>query len=372
MLIAGGFGDSARAGTNAEANPVLPPSVEAASPLMASEAAPNAEAASQAGACTPEFGSFSSGNWPPACWRPYGPSAPFNVPIPASPRLAPRSKSTVRFMRRLHWAFENDGSGNFVFEADGSRPVYWPRKSDPLVRVACSGAFLCQSGMEVRIPAGAQPQAGSDGHMTVVDQEHGLEYDFWQATAPAHGEMKVSAGNSIAIGPGTGTGLNGYAEAARLGLLGGLIRAPEMAAGRIEHALAITVDCVGYEDVWPSPATRHGSPLCRNKRNPPHFASLLQLNMSEAQIAATGAPRWQQTVMQAMAQYGMYVVDTNGDPRHEMSLIKEDDRSFTSFGSAGQMESFVKAEGGSTRLVGVPVPVSKLRVIDPCVPQRTC
>jgi len=208
--------------------------------------------------------------------------------------------------------------------------------------------------------------------MTVVDQASGSEYDFWQASMPEHGVMTVSAGSRIPIGAGTGTGLGGGAEAAGLGLLGGLIRAPELVAGRIEHALAITVQCVQSHDVWPSPPRGRGDSVCAGGRTGPHFASLIQLNMSDPEIAATGAPSWQRAIMEAMAHYGMYVVDTNGSSNREMSLINEDDQSFTSFGYPGEMSSFVKSAGGTDKLVGIPIDVSKLRVIAPCVPQGSC
>jgi hypothetical protein len=321
--------------------------------------------------CSPEFGSFGIGNWPPSCWHPYGPSSPFNVPIPANPRLASESAAIVSFIREQKWSFDNDGSGNFVVSAEGSRPVYWSHSSDPLVRVICRGENSCQAGMVLRIPKGAKPTSTSDAHMTVVDQEHGLEYDFWQATTPENGEMTVSAGNSIPIGAGTGTGLGGFADASYLGLLGGTIRAPELAAGRIEHALATTVQCVRYRDVWPAPTSGHGDRLCEGG-HPPRFANLLQLNMSDTAIAATHAPSWQQAVMKAMAHYGVYVTDTNGPKNPTMSLMKESDLSFTSFGHPGELSSFVKSAGGTTRVVGVPIPVSKLRVIAPCVPKGTC
>jgi hypothetical protein len=56
----------------------------------------------------------------------------------------------------------------------------------------------------------------------------------------------------------------------------------------------------------------------------------------------------------------------------ELSLIKEDDRSFTSFGAQPRMLSLVRSLGGRDDLVGVPIDVSKLRVIALCVPRRTC
>ena len=74
-----------------------------------------------------------------------------------------------------------------------------------------------------------------------------------------------------------------------------------------------------------------------------------------------------------MARYGVYVVDTGGSREKQMRLITEDDLSFTSFGRPGKMAEFVKSQGGTNGdLVGVPVDLSKLRVIDPCVPRKTC
>jgi predicted Zn-dependent protease len=87
--------------------------------------------------------------------------------------------------------------------------------------------------------------------------------------------------------------------------------------------------------------------------------------MSEAEIAASGAPSWQQTIMRAIAKYGAYVVDTSGRRERQMDLVKEGDQSFTSFGYAGEMSSFVSGLGGTFQLVGVPIAVSKLRVINP-------
>jgi hypothetical protein len=320
-------------------------------------------------ACS-QFGSFSVGHWPPGCWRPYGERSPFNTPIPANPQLASDATAIAHYMQSHHWVFEGD-HGNFTIDDGGSRPVYWSQRSDPLVKVTCRGGFSCRRGLRIHIPAGAQPQGASDGHMTVVDQQSGREYDFWQASTPANGRMTVSAASSIPIGAGRGTGLAGAAEAADLGLLGGLIRAPELAAGKIEHALAISVECVQRSDVWPAPTWARGDSVCPGGGGP-HFSSLLQLNMSDAEINESRAPAWQRTIMTAMAHYGVYVVDSNGVNNREMGLIQESEQSFTSFGYPGAMNSYIRSAGGNGQLAGVPIDVSRLRVIAPCVPRRTC
>ncbi len=321
--------------------------------------------------CSSEFGSFSAGNWPPACWRPYGSDSPFNRPIGALPRLAPESNAIVAYMRAHRWSFPTD-DGGFSLRAEGSRPVYWSQRGDPVVKVVCRKEHFTCRRMKLHIPAGAQPQDESDGHMTVVDQALGREFDFWRAGVPDHGQILAAAASAIPIGSGIGTGLGGEAEAAYLGLLGGLIRAPELASGSINHALAMAVGCVQRRDVWPSPAKGRGDLVCPGRGAGPHLGSLLQLDMSDAEIAASRAPVWQQALMRAMAHYGIYVVDTNGVGNSELSLIKEDDHSYTSFGYEGQMKKFVYSMSGKEHIVGVPIDVSRLRAIAPCVPHGTC
>jgi hypothetical protein len=328
-------------------------------------------AATSAVGCPAQFGSFSAGLWPPACWRPYGARSPFNRPIPPSPRLAPESRAIVGYIGSHRWSFPTDGGG-FSLPAQGSRPVYWSKSSDPVVTVVCRPEHFTCKRMRLHMPAGAQPQEESDAHMTVIDQALGREFDLWKGGRPDHGRILAAAASGIPIGPGIGTGLGGQAEAADLGLAGGLIRAPELAAGRIEHALAMTVECVQRRDVWPAPSNGRGDAVCDGRGAGPHLGSLLQLKMSDAEIAASHAPAWQQAIMRAMAHYGLYVVDTNGAGNTELSLIKEDDLSFTSFGYEGQMSAFVDSQRGSGHLVGAPLDVSRLRVIDPCVPRGTC
>jgi hypothetical protein len=322
--------------------------------------------------CSRQFGSFAVGNWPPPCWRPYGPKSPFNSAIPAAPRLAPESKAIVEYMLARDWSFPDDHRGNFAIGAYGSRPVYWAQRSDPVVRVICKGGGTCRRGMRLHMPNGAQPQNESDGHMTVVDQAARREYDFWRASPPEHGEIATSAASSIPIGAGIGMGIGGYGEASYLGLLGGLIRARELKAGNVNHALAMTVQCVQPNDVWPAPAWGRGDSVCADRGAGPHLGSLVQLTMSDREIAATHAPAWQRAIMKAMAHYGIYVVDTNGPSNTELSLIQEDDLSFTSFGHGAEMSGFVNSLSGTDTVRGVPIDVSRLRVIAPCVPRRTC
>jgi hypothetical protein len=342
--------------------------------------------------CAQAFGSFSGSNFPSACWRPYSPSSPINRPLPANPTLAPNSASIISNLTSNGDNFEGS-TGQFAFTSDDGRDgVYYSRSTDPTVTIHCTyywGPGTCSGtnkvnidGQQIRIPAGAMPQDnGSDQHMTVVDQANQVEYDFEHATWSAdHKTLTVWSGAEIPAGPNVGTGLGGGGTAAGFSTLAGLITEPELASGTINHALAINLPCTNGV-VYP--AAQANGLACSQEQgqtNPGSAAplgSLLQLNMTDAQIASSGAPAWEQTIMTAMAHYGMYVNDTDGIGNIELEA--ESDVSYTSLGGQPLMSNFISQQGGwyysplNRWIMGGPgIPVSKLRVVDPCWAQALC
>jgi hypothetical protein len=355
--------------------------------VIAVVGAPRADALTCTSGTT--FGAFSAADAPSACWRPYAPSSPFNKPIPQHPRLAPDSAAIVAHMQRYGYQFSGGGHG-FALHSRGSRPVYWSSPDDPVVTVRCTyywGPNTCQGanghvidGIEIHIPAGAQPEQQWDGHMIVVDQADNAEYDFERASWTGSDQLTVWSGSEIPItGPGA-TGLGGNADAGSFGLLGGIVRPEELRSDSINHALAISVPCTdGY--VWPAqgPWGLACGSIGQDAPGALQMGALLQLDMTAAQIAATGAPAWQQAIMRAMARYGMYINDTNGGADNRgLEIDVQDDESFTSLGEAPLMGDAVRAFGGSYAgsgdwiVAGVPINPAKLRVIAACVQQGTC
>ena len=95
--------------------------------------------------------------------------------------------------------------------------------------------------------------------MAVIDQQTGWEWDFWQVKSkpPGGGTLVVSHGGRTRAG---GDGLGSNATAAHFGLQAGVIRAEEWAAGRIDHALFMTVRCSAGASVYPAaPSTTAAS-----------------------------------------------------------------------------------------------------------------
>jgi hypothetical protein len=275
---------------------------------------------------------------------------------------------------------------------DWYHPLYYSRSSDPLYTVRCTkyGTACEVVGLQVRIPAAARPAQGSDGHMTVIDQSTGWEWDFWQVQTnplPAGGgEIVISWGGRTRIdGPGGGDAdSDSDANAAHTGNAGGIIRFQELAAGRIDHALFVMVGCSNGSYVFPA---RGRAALCADPANAPASGQWLRLDLTPEQIDALPVSGWQKTIFKAFAKYGGVVADTGGNESFGFEL--ESPMTYQSFGVENPWISWAAAERakpnsnivlststGTNRYkldVGAGVDwASHLQVIDPCVIQRTC
>jgi len=319
------------------------------------------------------YGSFAVGKWPGACWRPYAPTSPFNRTIAPNPRVHPRSAAIVR--RVLGFGLPaNLVAGDADTQWDYFHPVYWSWPGHPLYKIHCVEWWgTCElEGRQVRIPAAARAAGGSDHHITVIDQQSGWEYDLWQVrTKPATGgQLNVSWGGMTRI---DGDGLGSNATAAHYGGAAGIIRAQEIEAGNIPHALFLVLRCSSGGRVYPAGGI--GS-RCPDVTDAPPMGTRFQLAMTDTQIAALKVPNWKKTILRAMARYGMYFGDTGGSG---FNLQFESGSTYTSFGYEEAMLSVA-------RRIGVPISGGKavfnirdgvdwaryLRVLEPCTAQGAC
>jgi hypothetical protein len=317
---------------------------------------------------------FGVGHWPPADWRPYADDSPFNQALPRNPRLHPNSQAIVATLTA------DGGPSDLragVADSDGDfqHPTYWPTPDDPVFTVHCTRPFgRCEvEGLRVRIPDRARPAGGSDAHMTVVDQRSGWEYDFWEVTSKPKGggELTMGYGGRTRI---DGDGLGSNSTAAHFGNLAGIIRAPELRRGRIEHALFLVAECDSGEFVYPAQGI--GAP-CEDRTNAPAEGMRFQLDMSDREIRALGEPRWREGILRALAHYGMFVGDTGGSP---WDLEFESGSTYTSFGYPDPIVTLAKRLGIPQEADGryhyeldhVVDWRSRLRVVDPCVTERSC
>ena len=282
------------------------------------------------------WGTFSASVRPSACWRPYADSSSFNTPVAGKP-VASNSAAIVSRLMGLATTPDKITTGNADTETDWAHPIYYSQASDPLFTVDCVEAWgTCEiEGMKLRIPNQARAAGGSDGHMSVIDQAAGWEYDFWQVRSKPQGggTISISWGGRTRIGTADADGLATGATAANFGLAAGVIRPAELAAGEINHALFTVVKCTSGASVAPAAADvgRPCSSIGLSNANAPAMGQHFYLDMSVAEINALAKPAWQKTILRAMARYGTYVGDTGGSG---WGLMFESGSSYTSFGQA--------------------------------------
>lgn len=287
------------------------------------------QAASQLGACTPAP-AFANGVEYAAGWRPYDcRTSPWNRRVSAHPRIAAYSARVIagEFARGDTQPVRDMEAGAW----DYGHPIYYAGPSDPLVNVNCDpkayagakGNDTCDTAdngglpARIRIPARARPAGGTDAHMIVI-QPNGVEIDFWDARAPSGnwgtpGNMTIAAGGGASCGDwrtssGWDPANNGWPQTAGGACLaGGLLRANELLAGHIDHALAIVLQCaIGVQyPAFPGATTDN----CTSGVGPP-LGGRLWYDVPDTVTGANPNLRpWERAILDALHDYGGYLMD---------------------------------------------------------------
>lgn len=151
------------------------------------------------------------------------------------------------------------------------------------------------------------PNSSGDRHVIVLDAGTCTDYELWSA-------YPKNAGKTWAAGSGATFNLRSdnlrpagwtSADAAGLPILPGLVRADEVKAGAIDHAIRVTVPDTSQRFIWPA---RHQA----GQDNPAYPPMGLRLRL-KASVDISGFPRMDRVVLQALKTYGMIVAD-NGSP----------------------------------------------------------
>jgi hypothetical protein len=184
----------------------------------------------------------------------------------------------------------------------------------------------------------------TDGHLTVFDQASGWEYDFWRAQI--NNSTRVVSAQGMGRSRSDGLGIwnstdDGGSEAANFGLAAGNLRAQEVQAGTVNHALFLTMPCVNGT-VYPA---HGGAAQCPSSAGNPglHLGTHLFLEMSQSQIQNLSVPAWQKPILQALRAYGGYVGDTGGGG--QWGLKPEGSETYSSFGAAIPWDTYGRQLG---------------------------
>jgi len=302
---------------------------------------------------------FGGGLWPGPEWRPYSASSPFNTPV-VSPVVSSQSDQLV--------ANSLGASGKprtlIVSPApqhDYQHPIYYAKSSDPMMTIQ-AGSYAI-TGMAIRVPATAVAAGGGDGHIAVV-QPDGWSYELWQVSRSGSKLVATAGYRQRYDGPGIITPADyakdksiGGSTAPYFGLHAGIIRASELAAGQINHALFITIPggskdtSFGFGTQPPGASGRGGSgsfvwPALKGDAvgsgvRPP-MGARFWLDMTDQQIAQSGAPGWEKAIALAVAHYGAYFGDTGGDG---LAFQAESSVMYTSYGLPDPYETIASQYG---------------------------
>ncbi len=152
------------------------------------------------------------------------------------------------------------------------------------------------------IPPNPPIEAGSDGHILLVDRDNCVLYELYAAEQTATGWRAGSGAifdlKSNALRPAGWTS----ADAAGLPMLPGLVRYDEVASGEIRHAIRLTVPETQHAYVWPA---RHFASQLRESRYPPMG---LRFRL-RADFDLSGFSPAGQVILRALQKYGMILAD---------------------------------------------------------------
>ncbi len=257
---------------------------------------------------------------PSGVWRPFNATSPWNTPIGANPALEPDSQALIDAFR----SSSPFGEHLDVNIARFSIPLYQASTSAPLqsVAVGLGGEGWGGGGPgavgSMPIPAGATPDESFDAHMAVLSPDRTREYGCWamnfNGTRAGAWFAQLCATSDL-----TGSGVRPPATSANpwwaahgpracgFPLVAGLIRADEIRAGRIDHALVFAYPALRRNRFTPPASTNssdgatYGIP-CGGRIQFDPSIDVTKLGLSPAGV----------TIMRALQQYGAYVGDYSG------------------------------------------------------------
>jgi hypothetical protein len=347
--------------------------------------------------------------------------------VPVNPPLASYSQAVANYFAAFEKPIGADPLPNVTKSASGlvsdrgySYPTYDSYATDPLVTVSCAtpswgcpNAQTADSSLEpgevklpngqVHVPAAFWPEGPSagngapmgDNHNAVVDHSFDppLVCDFYQQWAPSSSSGYLfAAGDTLKVtngscNPMTVTGVpRGVANHGHISFPGISLRASEVVAGHVGHALGIGVNCANSPTVFPSEGV--SDETCPGAG--PHYGDHLWIDLSDDEIdALVGPDDAVKTVYKALHDYGGYVVDTGFGSSTVGSFVhSQDDVSTVALGKPGPWAQFFASEAvpvssdgrfywylsnsswGGT--LGAAWWQAHLKTLDPCVAQGNC
>lgn len=275
--------------------------------------------------------------------------------IGASPAVDPDSSRYVDAMVSEH--ARPPGSTTryelVVVVEGGSVPVYYADSADPRFSVPITSAGYGARGVTgVPIPEYAVPDSATDGHIAIIDQVAGVQFDFWQFRKE-RGRWVSSAAAIIDYTTRSVHADRFSVAASGFPLTAGLIWPSKLrsaSAGAIDHPLVF-----GYpltrDHAFVAPATRSDG----WSSNPASLPMGARIQLDPDLDLSTLDPPLNQVelrIAEALQTYGAYLYDT-GSPGSIIELNAVNPRSFSDDPYVG-LDRY-DADGGYIDVGNIPV-----------------
>lgn len=276
-------------------------------------------------------------------WRAFNDSSPWNTMVPADPAIDPESAELIAdFAASSQWPFLSINIASFGI------PVYWADGGTPMANVNVTGlggeGFHDSNPVAVPIPAGAQPDPDSDGHMCIIDRALGTEWGFWQASHVGGSDWNCSVCATADL-DGTGVRppkdgnqdwwISHGSRACGFPLIAGLITVEEMQAGRIEHALVIAYPHIRSRYYTQPASTAQGTTGEALPDRGVPCGGRIQLDPT-LDLDGMGLSASGRIIARALQEYGAFVGDYSG----AMSLYADGSTDAQAVWNAGLLETY--------------------------------
>lgn len=240
--------------------------------------------------------------------RPYFPRADWLwEPIPADPVFDPQSAAMVNLLKE---GKHSAALWNFGVTLRGPEQVSagTPRYDIEFANVPKWGTDPFGEDT-MPIPTGTPIPPGSDGQVSVVDPANRYTYNLWQAVN-RDGKWSATWGAKTPL-DGDGRDPHGYASTGSgLNRYGTVVRASDIAAGHIPHALFFATDMAALRTVFRYPATQSDGKNIAGVATPIPQGARVQLDPSIDVDAIPGITPFEKIVAKALQTYGAYCGDS--------------------------------------------------------------
>jgi hypothetical protein len=235
--------------------------------------------------------------------------------------------------------------GSVEPQRGGGSPTVYASNSDPLVELVATkpwGHNVLQNRM-IRVPAAARaggPPPPADAHLQIVlapadAKVPGETADLWQAEPAKEGKLRFGWGGAGNI---AGTQQGGGATASNIGLAAGKVRAPELKAGTVPHALCVAVPQTKASFVYPASASDGHS----SEAAAPAMGQRFYLAYSDAEIETLPVAPWKKAVLKGLSHFGFFVCDSGNDT---LGFEFESSVMYTAFGQPEWFSTIGREQG---------------------------